>query len=275
MGEVGQAANPWVEGERANERSSLQPPMPKRACETANPPPLIRGGSGVLREVDRVLVEEPEPAGESIVYPLRLSLTHVIAQEVPHTFDDGHRASLCSPDPPFDILTHWESFIEHGCDAPFESHLPNVRDRSLKETSADFSLCLGTPRDVRGLVERCSPTDGDRCLGQAVERDLEPIAREEIIIVEERHECAARGSQPGIPGGSGPHGALVSDDLDPWIDRSYRVRMTVLNDDALEIRNGLAEHRIDGLTKKLWPAARGHDDAEQGAGLRTAFACGR
>jgi hypothetical protein len=217
----------------------------------------------VLREVGSVLLQELKPTRESIVGPLRLPVTLVIAQEVADAFNDDNRTSLCSPDPPFDVLTRSESLIEQRRDVPFQRHLPNVRDRTLKETSGRISLASGPPRDVGPIGKRRPPTDGDRGLGEPFERDLEPIVGEEIVIIQERHVCAARGSQPRVAGSGRTPGARASDHTNPWVDRPLGAGGTVLDDDALEIRDTLTQHRIDGLAKELLSSDRWHNDAEQ------------
>jgi hypothetical protein len=262
MGEVGEAANAWSQRERANESLTLQLPLAEHTCEAANPSPLVRSCSVVLREEAAVLLQELKPTRESIVRSLRLSVTVVIPQEVADAFDDDHGTSSRSPDPPFDILAHSEPFIERRCDAAIHRHLPDVGNRTLEETSGDVSPGPRSPCDVGSIGERSSPADRDLALGKPFEGDLEAIAGEEIVIVEERHVAATCGSQPRVPGSGRTTGSASSDDANPRIDRRLRAGGTVLDDDALEIRNVLTQHRIDGLAKELRSSDRWHDDAE-------------
>ena len=63
---------------------------------------------------------------------------------------------------------------------------------------------------------------------------------------------------------------LTSDNANAWIGGLKSVGRTILDDDALEIRDPLVEDRVDGFPKKSGTAPSGHDDAEQRAPLDAA-----
>jgi hypothetical protein len=63
---------------------------------------------------------------------------------------------------------------------------------------------------------------------------------------------------------------LASDNANPRIGSLKGMGRTILDDDALEIRDPLVEDRVDGFPKESGTAPSGHDDAEQRAPLDAA-----
>src|SRR5258707_1154551 len=94
----------------------------------------------------------------------------------------------------------------------------------------------------------------------------------DVIRIEKGDVLAARGGDPGIPGGAGAE-VLLADDNDSMAVAVQNLRRVVgravVDDDDLESGTGLRQRTVDRVAKKATVVVRRDDDGDRRHGCRT------
>jgi hypothetical protein len=160
-----------------------------------------------------------------------------------------HRPPRCRANPPLDVLASPQSLVEGLHRIPRKRRYAQVRDLALEHTSAGRSL--EDSSHPRWIVDFTAPAQRDLGASESLERELESVRREQLVVVEECHVLPSGNGHAAVPSSGRTTVHVSANEPDPTIGgHDDWLRARVVNDDAFQLANRLREHRCDGLAQK-------------------------